>query len=145
MSMKQVDNFISQYDDSFDDKMKMCVLILGYLRYKKITGDVPVSSQELESFVKGYFDKVPNIRKDLIPILRDKGILLSGNSEGYRIITSTQHVNDYINHNESVIIAMLKRLSIAKNILITNSQGEIDILKQSKLSKLLDIIVESNI
>ncbi len=145
VSMKQVDAFISQYEDSCDDKIKMCVLILGYLRYKKFLEDVPVSSQELEEFLKGYYDKVPNIRKDLIPILRDKGILLSGNSEGYRIITSTQHVNDYINHNESVIIAMLKRLRIAKNILITNSQGEIDILKQSKLSKLLDTIIESNI
>ncbi len=145
ISMKQAEKFILNYGDSDDDKMKMCSFILGYLRYKKISDDVPVSSQELEEFLKQYYVSVPNIRKDLIPILRDNGVLLSGNSEGYRIITSAQHIDDYINHNESVIITMLKRLRIAKDILITKSQGEIDVLKGSKLNDLLSAMIESNL
>lgn len=145
ISFEQLANFIGIYENSNDDKEKMCIDIIKYLEYKKSDVDEPATSDEIESHLKQYYTNVPDIKLELIPFIRDNGVLLAGNSQGYRIITTVEHLNDYISHTENVTIGMLKRLELAQKTIKIKTINQFDILEDSILKNILNTYIADRI
>jgi len=76
--------------------------------------------------------------------IRNKGIILSGTSEGYRLALSLNDIHDYLNHGRNIIEPMLARINKARETVKADTAGKYEILDGYALLKdLADISTSS--
>ena len=88
------------------------------------------------------------ISRDILPSLRDKGIIISGTYKGYRLATSVKHIQSYIQHNKDIILPMLHRLDIARTGIKLATANQLDIIdptNEKELSRILNVMVLMNL
>ena len=76
----------------------------------------------------------------LVGSLRDKGILIVSSREGYKIPTSYDEIKKYVNHGNSIVIPLLKRIELCRNSLLLATNNSLDILDDPKYEVLKEII-----
>ena len=76
----------------------------------------------------------------LVGSLRDKGILIASSREGYKIPTSYDEIKKYINHGNSIVIPLLKRIELCRNSILLATNNSLDILDDPKYEVLKEII-----
>lgn len=76
----------------------------------------------------------------LVGSLRDKGILIASSREGYKIPTSYEEIKKYVNHGNSIIIPLLKRIELCRNSILLATNNSLDILEDPKYKILREII-----
>lgn len=74
--------------------------------------------------------------------LRDAGVIIANSSKGYKLPVNEADVAHFASHTNSIVPAMLARLSRARDDLRVASNGEVDILKTPAFD-LLRRLVES--
>lgn len=85
-----------------------------------------------------------NISKEqfvnMIGSLRDKGILIGSSREGYKIPTNYLEVKKYVQHGNSIIIPLLRRIKVCRESILLATNKELDILNDPEFEKLKEII-----
>lgn len=79
-------------------------------------------------------------RTKVIGNLRDKGILIASGRQGYKIPTSAEDLNSFIDHGKKIIIPMLKRIREARNAVMLATQNSLDLLDKKEYLELKKII-----
>lgn len=128
---------LNELENKSDDNCKMQYLVLNYLlfRFKSNSIRSYISTKELKNFLfdNGFVIKTnQTFRNKIIGHLRDKGVILASSSKGYRIPKNRNDIENYINHDKSVILPMIFRLKICYDEVLTGSNGEIDLLNEEK-------------
>lgn len=77
---------------------------------------------------------------NLVGSLRDKGILIASSREGYKIPTNYEEIKKYIQHGNSIIIPMLKRIEVCRNSILLATNKELDILAEPQFDILRKLI-----
>jgi|TARA_Y100000385_G_scaffold286964_1_gene350117 hypothetical protein len=82
------------------------------------------------------------LRNNVISKLRDKDLLISSTSRGYKLPSSKKDLNNFINHMNSKIHPMIDRVLKCNSQIMRLSMNEINLLKQDEF-KYLKIIFEN--
>ena len=82
----------------------------------------------------------------IIAKLRDEGIVIAGNNDGYTLAISPKDFKIFTEHNNGIILPMLERLNTARNTISNYTNKEYDILGfHEQLKKLVDFYVEEKL
>lgn len=80
-------------------------------------------------------------RNKVVAKLRDKGIIISSNRTGYKIPNSVNDVQSFVRLNKNLILPMMNRIKIAREIVKTATINNVDILDteaNKRLKKMID-------
>lgn len=77
---------------------------------------------------------------NMVGSLRDKGILIASSREGYKIPTSNQEVKKYVQHGNSIVIPLLRRINVCREAILLATNNSLDILDEPEFETLKDII-----
>lgn len=67
-------------------------------------------------------------RTKIVAPLRDEGLLFAGGSNGIRIVTCLEDIDQYVEHVGAVVSPMIGRLKKARESILLLSAGDVDIL-----------------
>ncbi|WDF45376.1 DUF3800 domain-containing protein [Chryseobacterium sp. KACC 21268] len=77
---------------------------------------------------------------NMVGSLRDKGILIASSREGYKIPTSNQEIKKYVQHGNSIVIPLLRRINVCREAILLATNKSLDILDEPEFETLKDII-----
>ena len=102
------------------------------MRYDEADGYV--STEFLAAALRARFEKDPDfdtkyVTRSVIPYLRVRGnlIIASSTKGGYKIPTKLQDVYDYLNHCNSILVPMLRKLFLCQDA-IRKATGSVSVL-----------------
>lgn len=118
---------------------------LNYLLMEFIYGDYRryISADEIRSHLNYLSSSEINktyFRTNIIASIRDSGIIIASSNYGYKIPSSMQDIMDYLDHNKSIIMPMLKRLIHCQKNIQISTDGKIDILNLPQYWQLGNIV-----
>ena len=147
--LHQAVNFINEHKDDDDELRQAQLIVLKYLLFRFMNNDTRnyISTKELNGQLTWKYGKVGErkFRKEIIGGLRDAGVIISGshNKKGYKIPSKKSDVEDFLNHNVSIILPMLGRLKKCRDKIMLGTNGEVD-LYQSDTYKELKVFIEKD-
>jgi hypothetical protein len=112
------------YEAGFQKKYTSTKEILNHINYAS------ESSISMEVF-----------RNKVVAKLRDKGIIISSNRAGYKIPNSLSDVQSFVRLNKNLILPMIERIKIAREVVKTATINNVDILENDankRLRKMID-------
>ena len=77
---------------------------------------------------------------NMVGSLRDKGILIASSREGYKIPTSNQEIKKYVQHGNSIVLPLLRRINVCREAILLATNNSLDILDEPEFETLKDII-----
>lgn len=147
--LHQAVNFINEHKDDDDELRQAQLIVLKYLLFRFMNNDTRnyISTKELNGQLTWKYGKVGErkFRKEIIGGLRDAGVIISGshNKKGYKIPSKKSDVEDFLNHNVSIILPMLGRLKKCRDKIMLGTNGEVD-LYQADTYKELKAFIEKD-
>ena len=78
-------------------------------------------------------------RSKVVGNLRDKGILIASSNSGYKIPSSSEDLDSFIKHGKRVVLPMLNRIKVAREIIKLATNNELDILDKESFRDLMDL------
>ena len=89
--------------------------------------------------------KVQTFRNRIIGGMRDAGVIISGshNKKGYKIPSKKSEIEDFLNHDISIILPMLGRLKKCRDTVKLGTCGAVD-LYQADAYKELKAFIEKD-
>jgi hypothetical protein len=135
-------SFLSR-DEKSDNYILQCKT-LDYLLMEYLYGEENryISANEIishlcylseEELSKNYF------RTNIIGKIRDYGIIIATSSNGYKLPSNINDISDYLDHNKSIIIPMLKRLLQCQKTISVATEGALDIFDIAQYKQLGNI------
>lgn len=132
-------------DQADADQMSFVKLLLLYRRTYSKKGFI--STRELLNHLD-YGRKTPiseqYFRTKIVGKVRDYGVLIASNSsgdrKGYMLPESADDLYKFINHSNSVIVPMIKRIQKARDIIKLATNNELDLLAKPEYARLQKII-----
>jgi len=154
-SMNRATRFIQEFSEHDKEEVRMQVATLRHLlferRYESTDKQNNKISDELIRHLKNQgFQTLTRqqFSSKVIGPLRDRGILISGGSDGYRLACSAADIRRYLIHDLSIIRPMLDRVKIARRGLLQDTSNRYDALSSddfSFLRVLVDAVSEHDI
>ena len=134
--------FIGENEDSDDFATQCQVEVLRYLHFfcQFIDEHEYVPAKRLLTVVEssgGGEISEHFFRSQVIAVLRDKGILIASSPSGYKIPVTVADMHRFVEQANQVIGPMLYRLNLARDALMTTSNGRLDILEAPELQHLV--------
>lgn len=129
--------------DKFNIAQKQFLNIL-LLNYEAGYSGKYISTKEILNHINYSSDKVMSIevfRNKVVAKIRDKGIIISSNRSGYKIPNSVNDVQAFVRLNKNLILPMIERIKIAREIVKTATISNVDILdteSNKRLKKMID-------
>ncbi len=136
---------IGQYGDDESPDRQMQVAVLRHMLFldEHATGDGrAVHSGALISHLKWLgFEEINDrrLRVSVIGPIRDEGVIIAGDSNGYRLAMSVEDIERYIRHDRSIVEPMLARLVKARNMVKTGTANRYDMLGRDELTVLREV------
>lgn len=148
VSYGQARKFIERYGDSLDDKRAAQLDALMFLVYGKWGGS---DDSVPEHYHTGRIIKhltalgheemnEQDFRRNVIGPLRDEGILISANKNGYMLATTLEEVEDFLKHGEMILFPMINRIDTAAKTIKLFTSGSCDILSSPEHSGLKSLV-----
>lgn len=72
--------------------------------------------------------------------LRDKGILIGSSREGYKIPTNHNEIKKYVQHGNSIVLPLLRRINVCRESIMLATNNSLDILDDPEFETLKNII-----
>ena len=134
--------FISENEDSDDFATRCQVEVLRHLHFfcQFIDEHEYVQAQRLLTVLENSGGKGVSehfFRSQVIAVLRDKGVLIASSPSGYKIPVTVADMHRFVEQANQVIGPMLYRLNLARDALMTTSNGRLDILEAPELRHLV--------
>lgn len=132
-------------DQTDKDQVNLVRLLMLYQSSYK--GRSFISTKELINHLQAGRDKEISeqyFRTKIIAKVRDAGVLIASNSsgarKGYKLPSSANDLYKFINHSNSVVIPMLKRVKSVMEIIKLATGNELDLLAKPEYAKMQSII-----
>lgn len=77
---------------------------------------------------------------NMVGSLRDKGILIGSSREGYKIPTNNSEIKKYVQHGNSIVLPLLRRINLCRESILLATNNSLDILDDPEFETLKDII-----
>ncbi|WP_426278594.1 DUF3800 domain-containing protein [Chryseobacterium sp. S-02] len=77
---------------------------------------------------------------NMVGSLRDKGILIGSSREGYKIPTNNSEIKKYVQHGNSIVLPLLRRINLCRESILLATNNSLDILDDPEFETLRDII-----
>lgn len=140
-SLNRATRFIQEFSEHNKEEIRMQVSTLRHLlferRYERSNEPTNKISDELIGHLSDQgFPKLSRqqFSSKIIGPLRDRGILISGGSDGYRLACSAADIRRYLIHDLSIIRPMLARLKVARRGLLQDTSNQYDALSSDEFS-----------
>lgn len=145
-SINRAFNFLQEYEGSSDEKHQMQISVLRHLIFLREFEDEGsygsvISDRLIAYLMKEGFPELSRqqLSSQVIGPLRDWGVLISGSSDGYKLVCTVADINCYLFHNLSIIGPMLSRLNTARQGIRQDTSNQYDILADKNFSFLKSI------
>jgi len=138
---KQAALFLKEHEESQDPEIKAQYIVLDYLLFRMMNNNLRgyISTKELKNqlLYMGMKEMTDNsFRLKIITKLRDSGVIISSSTKGYKIPAKESELYDYINHDNLVVLPMLKRLKKCRDLVKLATNGKIDVLEHEEYKDL---------
>ena len=148
--LHQAINFIREHEDDESELCQAQLIVLKYLLFRFMNNDtrayIPTSEliHQLEWTKYGKIKEQP-FRTNIIGGLRDAGVIISGShhKKGYKIPSKKSEIEDFLNHDVSIILPMLGRLKKCLDTVKLGTCGVVD-LYQADAYKELKAFIEKD-
>lgn len=126
--------FIDRHSGAVDENRQMQVAVLRHMlfldEHASEDGRAIHSGALIRHLTWLGFDEINQrkLRLAVIGPLRDEGVIVAGDSNGYRLAMSVSDVERYIRHDRSIVEPMLARLVKARTLLKTGTANQYDML-----------------
>jgi len=77
---------------------------------------------------------------NMVGSLRDKGILIGSSREGYKIPVNHNEIKKYVQHGNSIVLPLLRRINLCRESILLATNNSLDILDNPEFEILKDII-----
>ncbi|WP_294323552.1 DUF3800 domain-containing protein [uncultured Chryseobacterium sp.] len=77
---------------------------------------------------------------NMVGSLRDKGILIGSSREGYKIPTNHNEIKKYVQHGNSIVLPLLRRINVCRESILLATNNSLDILDDPEFETLKEII-----
>lgn len=139
--------FIETHQESDDLDVKQQVAVLNYLLFRFMNRSprkyIPTKELINQLCYLGYERiSIQTFRTKIIAKLRDNEVIISSSSNGYKIPSSEEELDDFINHGKTIILPMLHRLKKCNDIIKLGTNGNIDLFKRAKYQILANMFKE---
>lgn len=131
---QRVVRFLTQHENSSDTDRHMQAVTLGHLLFARqfedrenqaIVSDALMARLRDEGFEEMHKQA---FQSRVIGKIRDEGIILAGASDGYRLALTVADIQDYLDHDKSIIEPMLGRMLKARDTVMSETAGAYDVL-----------------
>lgn len=147
--IKKSEDLIQQNRESKMEEEVIQAMTLQWLliNYRKTEDSGYLTSDKLIEMLRnsGFEIGKQAFTSKIIGGIRDRGILISGTSKGYKLALTYQDVKDYYQHSQTVIIPMLNRVNIAKNTTNQISPNDDLLDKFPELNNILTSHIKDNL
>jgi hypothetical protein len=135
--LKQAQDFLAKNLNNDDEDIINQVIVLKYLCFRFLNNDTRtyIPTHELlnnSNYRTGDEKSVQNFRTKIIAKLRDAGVIIASSSKGYKIPSKEPELYDFINHGTSIIMPMLARLKMCRDIVHLCTVGKLDLFDNSE-------------
>ncbi len=125
------------------DQIAFLSLLLTYLRVdiRKSVPTKEIMKHLMQDKEKGKGEHY--FRSEIIAKLRDEGILIASSQKGYKIPVCQKDIYEFINHSNTMIINMLKRVKKAQEMIMFATDDTLDVLQKEEyalLKKVIDVL-----
>lgn len=141
--------FIETHKDSEELEVKQQIVVLDYLLFRFMNRSprkyIPTKEIINQLCYLGY-DRVSiqAFRTKIIAKLRDSEVIISSSPNGYKIPSSEEELEDFINHGKMIILPMLSRLKKCNDIIKMGTSGSIDLFQRAEYQVLANMFKEEN-
>ncbi len=144
-SLSSAEIFIKNNEGKCDENIRLQVAVACYLVFysRWVDKDSFLATEAIQSHLleSGYGRvKTLKLRSSIIAKLRDSGVIISSSNKGYKIPSTFQDMEAFVDTVNSKIKPLLQRLGKARASLHIASTGEIDILKGPNYPHLVSFI-----
>lgn len=133
LSILRVETYLDKNRNSSDNTTRARVMFLTYLKNNFLFNNRNryITTQELIEYLSPHFEekiKEQFLRQQIVGPLRNEGVLLVSNSNGYKIPSTKNDVLRFFNLFNRIISPMLSRLHTTHLALYGATNGELDVL-----------------
>jgi hypothetical protein len=151
---ERVVKFLTEHENSSDTERQMQAVTLSHLLFARQFEDresqaiisdalmVRLRDQGFEELHKQAF------QSRVIGKIRDEGIILAGAADGYRLALTAADIQDYLDHDRSIIEPMLGRVLKARETVMSETGGTYDVLlgpANERLRRLAETLRDSQV
>ena len=138
--------FIETNSKTEDVEIKRQIAILNYLLFRFMNNSprkyIPTKELINQLVYLGY-DKMSlqTFRNKIIAKLRDKEVIISSSTGGYKIPSTEKELYDFVNHGKSIIMPMISRLKTCNDVIRMGTDGKINLFEKAEyhsLSKMFE-------
>lgn len=138
--------FIETNKSSDDVEVRQQIAILNYLLFRfmnKSTRKYIPTKELINQLAYLGYEKlsIQTFRTKIIAKLRDKEVIISSSSGGYKIPSTEKELYDFVNHGKSIIMPMMSRLKTCNDVIKMGTNGSIDLFERAEyhsLAKMFD-------
>ncbi len=140
LAITQAETYMNKYKDDENIDKRLQIAFLKYLLFqvRNIDAFKFISSIQLKTVLSEYADRSVTrdyLYRQIIPPLRDAGIIISSCQHGYKIPVSLEDIYLYLNQTDTVIGPMLHRINICRRLIRQKTDDTLDIFNQDKYIK----------
>lgn len=141
--------FMETHKDPDEIEVKQQVAVLDYLLFRFMNRSprkyIP-TKELLNQLCYLGFDKmsIHAFRAKIIAKLRDDGVIISSSPDGYKIPSSEDELEDFINRGKTIILPMLSRLKKCNDIIKMGTSGDIDLFQRAEYQVLANMFKEKD-
>lgn len=146
LALLRIDSYLNKNANSKESNIKKRMYFLNYLKsiYLYNSKTRFIYTDEIIKHIENLTgDKVKEqyFRQQIIGPLRTEGVLISSNSNGYKVPCSTSDIYSFFNLSSRIIHPMLERLKTAHIALTQATNGKLNILDKPEYEYLKKIIL----
>jgi hypothetical protein len=144
-SLSSAEIFIENNESQNDEDIKLQVAVARFLVFSNrwIDNTVFIATKKINDhlFDLGFGDvNELRLRSKVIAKLRDNNVIIASSNKGYKIPSSFEDMEIFVETVNSKIKPLLQRLGKARSNLYLASKGEVDILKGEKYPHLVEFM-----
>lgn len=135
ISYRQAIAFREKYKDENDEFVQRQIVVLDYLlfRFMNLSPRHYIPTRELQNQLtyRG-FEKISTqvFRAKVIAKLRDKRVIISSCSHGYKLPSTQQELRDFISLGKNMVNPLLSRLHACHEIIKLGTNGALDLFAE---------------
>lgn len=139
--LKRAQEFLVNHNNEHDEDTINQIIVLKYLCFRFLNNDTRkyIPTREIINNLKYRTSSEISIqyfRTKIIAKLRDAGVIISSSPKGYKIPSKKSELYDFINHGTSIIMPMLARLKLCRDIVHLGTCGNLDLFDNSEYESL---------
>lgn len=139
--------FMETHNDSDELEVKQQVAVLDYLLFRFMNRSprkyIP-TKELLNQLCYLGFERmsIQAFRAKIIAKLRDDGVIIASSPDGYKIPSSEDELEDFINRGKTIILPMLSRLKKCNDIIKMGTSGNLDLFQRAEFQILENMFKE---